>query len=263
MTINNNPETLRAPFDARTLQAVIDLLDRVVMVAAPSAKHPGDREVIAYVGGLSSARNYVSGMLDASLRRAMEERTAAVDLDDYRARRAAAMAAARAYHPSAQGRKKSRDAEVAYSPADAIETAQEFHARIDEAERGVAVEDTQPWYVTRSRARKARRHNTFAVVLLMVTSLFLGAIGYAASAKADGPADAWEWEYGPAACAYLDDPENNSVAGLTGVILGAQEMGLTPEQAGEAVAASVLDICPRHDDLLRGFIMRYGPRQIA
>lgn len=244
----NNPETLRAPFDARTLQAVIDLLDRVVMVAAPSAEHPGDREVIAYVGGLSSARNYVSGMLDASLRRAMEETPAAVDLDDYRKRKAAA----RAYHPSA------------WTPRDAIKTAQDFHADIANAERGVAVDEQRPQrFVTRSRARKARWHNRIAVALLLATFAFLGAIGYAASAKADGPADAWEWEYGPAACSYLDDPDNNSVAGLTEVIMGAADMGLTPEQAGEAVAASVLDICPRHRDLLRAFVMRYGPRQIA
>lgn len=245
----NNPETLRAPFDARTLQAVIDLLDRVVMVAAPSAEHPGDREVIAYVGGLSSARNYVSGMLDASLRRAMEDTPAAVDLNDYRQRKAAA----RAYHPSV------------WTPRDAIKTAEDFHADIANAERGVAVDEQRPQrpqrFVGRSRARKACWHNRIAVALLLVTFALLGAIGYAASAKADGTADAWEWEYGPAACAYLDDPENNNVAGLTGVILGAQEMGLTSEQAGEAVAASVLDYCPRHDDLLRAFVMRYGPRQ--
>lgn len=244
----NNPETLRAPFDARTLQAVIDLLDRVVMVAAPSAEHPGDREVIAYVGGLSSARNYVSGMLDASLRRAMEQ-PAAVDLDDYRKRKAAA----RAYHPSV------------WTPGDAVKTAEDFHADIANAERGVAVDEQRPQrpqrFVSRSRARKARWYNRIAVALLLATFAFLGAIFYAAGAKADGPVDAWQWEYGPAACDYLDS--NATLSGLSNALASAERSGLTPEQAGEAVAASVLDICPRHRDLLRAFVMRYGPRQIA
>jgi len=168
-----------------------------------------------------------------------------LDLSDYRARRAAA----RAYHPAV------------WTPSDAISTAQAFHAEIDNAERGVYVEaqPDAPWYVGQSRARKAKWHNRAAVALLLAASAFLGAIAYAASAEADGAVDAWEMEYGPAACSFLADG-HNTLAGLSGVILGAEHLGLTPEQAGQAVASSVLDLCPEYTPLLRAFVLKYGPQ---
>lgn len=120
--------------------------------------------------------------------------------------------------------------------------------------------------ITTSRYRRAKLYDALAVALLMILMAALGCVVVLASAPwahADSAADAWEAEYGYAACSFLDDPSNTSVTGLSGVILGAEHMGLTPEQAGEAVAASVLDICPRHRDLLRQFVIKYGPRQVA
>lgn len=111
--------------------------------------------------------------------------------------------------------------------------------------------------ISQSRARKARRHNRFAVALLMAASVLIGAIFYAASARADGAVDAWEAEYGPAACSFLG--QHPTLAGLSGVILGAEKLGLSPMQAGEAVASSVLDVCPEYTPLLRDFVRRYGP----
>jgi hypothetical protein len=173
-----------------------------------------------------------------------------LDLSDYRARRAAA----RAYHPAV------------WTPSDAISTAQAFHAEIDNAEIGTSV-DVPPRTSTRglsrflfgrSRFRRARVYDGLAVALLMVTMSALGVVVYAASAKADGAVDAWQMEYGPAACSFLADG-HNTLAGLSGVILGAEHLGLTPEQAGQAVASSVLDLCPEYTPLLRAFVLRYGP----
>lgn len=158
-----------------------------------------------------------------------------------------ARAAARAYHPSVW---------PIWTPSDVIDTANDFHAGAD-AERGVELAEA-PWFVSQSRARKAKWLNRAAVALLLATSVFLGAILYAASAKADGVTDAYEVEYGPAACSYLSD--HPTIAGLSAVIIDATAIGLTPEQAGQAVASSVLDICPQYTPLLRQFVARYAPR---
>lgn len=165
-----------------------------------------------------------------------------------------ARAAARAYHPSVW---------PIWTPSDVIDTANDFHAGADEAEYGtyIAPKPEAPWYVSQSRARKAKWLNRAAVALLLATSVFLGAILYAASAKADGVTDAYEWEYGPAACSYLST--HTTVAGLSAVVLDAEAMGLTPEQAGQAVASSVLDICPEYTPILRQFVAKYGPRVTA
>jgi hypothetical protein len=170
-----------------------------------------------------------------------------LNLSDYRARRQAAIA----YHPAV------------WTPSDAIQTANDFHDWADVAEYGT-IEPARPdaaWYVGQSRARKAKWHNRAAVALLLAASAFLGAIAYAASAKADDPVAAYEWQYGPAACSYLST--HNSIAGLSAVLLDAESLGLTPEQAGQAVAGSVLDLCPEYTPVLRAFVLRYGPQEIA
>jgi hypothetical protein len=168
------------------------------------------------------------------------------NLNDYRARREAA----RAFHPSV------------WTPSDAIQTAQDFHASIDKAECGTYHPSSAPWCIARSRARKARWHNRFAVTLLMVASLLIGAIlFFSSNAKADDPVAAYQWQYGPAACSYLST--HNSIAGLSAVLLDAQALGMTAEQAGQAVAGSVLDLCPEYTPVLRAFVLRYGPQEIA
>ena len=154
---------------------------------------------------------------------------------------------------------------------DAVDTAQQFAAELAHAERGESqgsalnLEKAVRKFkvVDQSRARKARWHNGVAVAALILASVFLGAIWWAAGAKADGAVDAWEWNYGTTACAFLDTPGNRNITGLAGVILGAEEMGLTPEQAGQAVASSVIDYCPRHIPLLRLFVQRFGAKQVA
>lgn len=115
--------------------------------------------------------------------------------------------------------------------------------------------------VAKSRPRKARALEAvkvFCLWLLLVAALFIVISAlFASSARADGAVDAWEAEYGPAACDFLG--EHPTIDGLSGVILGAEQMGLTARQAGEAVASSVLDMCPDRTPILRQFVMRYGP----
>ena len=163
-----------------------------------------------------------------------------VSLSERRARREAA----RAYHPAV------------WTPQDAVDTAQAFHAELAHAERGRPGKPRRSRLFGRSRFRRAKVYDGLAVGLLITLMAALGTVVYAASAKASPATDAYEVEYGPAACSYLD--QHNSVAGLSAVILDAVASGLSPEQAGEAVAASVIDYCPSHIPLLRQFVARYG-----
>lgn len=175
------------------------------------------------------------------------------DLNDYRARRAQAIAC----HPSTW-------MPIAW-PADAIETAQQFAAELDNAERGRP--DKPRWtskLFGRSRFRRAKIYDGLAVALLIALAAVMGCILVLASAphaKADGATDAYEWQYGPAACGYLST--HPTLAGLSAVLFDAQGLGLTAEQAGEAVASSVFDLCPEHIPLLRLFVQRFGPKQVA
>lgn len=177
-------------------------------------------------------------------------------LSDYRARKSAAMA----YHPAI------------WTPQDAIDTAQAFHAEIRHAERGESVRSTETnsrvhnsrWTAKlfgRSRFRRARIYDGLAVGLLLALMAALGVIVFAASAKADPDSDvaAWTAEYGPAVCLNLDD--HNSLAGVYGTGLGIMDYGgMSAEQAGQVMAMSVYRICPRHIPLLERFVAVYGER---
>ncbi len=171
-------------------------------------------------------------------------------LEDYRARKAAA----RAYHPSVR---------PIWTPADAVDTAQDFAAELEHAEIGAAYrEQKKPHWTAklfgRSRFRRAKVYDGLAVSLLMALMACLGVVVFAASAKAD-PDDvaAWAAEYGPAVCHNLDD--HNSLAGVYGTGLGIMDYtGMSAEQAGEVIAMSVYRICPRHIALLERFVAVYG-----
>lgn len=167
----------------------------------------------------------------------------------YRARKRAAQS----YHPSV------------WTPADAIHTANQFHAELDRAERGTAVE-AHPERTARvfsmSRYRKARIMDALAVALLLALMAALGVVGYAASAHADSAAaDAWAAEYGPAACDLL--AEQPTLRTLTGILAADMQMGADPQQAGEDVATAVWDLCPAYIPLLRQFVALYGGRTTA
>lgn len=170
-----------------------------------------------------------------------------------------ARAAARAYHPSAQ-----MPVVRVWDQSDAIATAQDFHTWAAEAERGTLepARPDAPWYVTQSRARKAKWANRAAVALLLAASVFLGAIAYAASAHADAESRAWVAEYGPAVCDTLSSG-HATIAGLTGILIAVADEGYTPEQSGQLVAESVFTVCPRYIPLLRQFVAIYGPRVTA
>lgn len=153
---------------------------------------------------------------------------------------------------------------LVWSRHDAIDTAQAFHAEIDNAETGVP-ERASHWtrfLFGRSRFRRARIYDGLAVGLLMTLMAALGVVVYAASAKADDTDDAaavaYAAEYGPAVCSVLAD--HPSVAGLEGILLAIEEDGLTPVQAGAAAAVSVYEVCPRYGYILDRFVAIFGPK---
>lgn len=134
--------------------------------------------------------------------------------------------------------------------SDPIATAQDFHRR-----------EPRPrfWLFSVSRERKARLLDSAAVALLMALMVAFGAILFAASAKADPDSDVYAYsaEYGGAVCSVLDDYP--SVGGMLGVGQAIVEHGhLTEYQAGEVIALSVTEICPRHMGLLARFVRVYG-----
>lgn len=185
------------------------------------------------------------------------------DLNEYRQRRAAA----KAYHPSQWTPIAWRD--------DAIATAQAFHANLDNAERGVALDEAAPqralhrsrWsshLFGQSRFRRAKIYDGLAVALLMALAALMGCIIVllsAPKANADTGTRAFAWQYGPEICSYLD--EHPTIAGVVAAGKTIIREGYTAEESGEVIAYSVFDVCQRHMPLLRQFIMVYGPKQVA
>lgn len=172
-------------------------------------------------------------------------------LISYRARKRAAMS----YHP------------CIWTPRDAVDTANAFHAELAGAERGTAVEAHPERAGARifsmGRYRKARAMDALAVALLLALMAALGVVGYAASAKADTDTGmrALAWEVGPEVCAWLD--EHPSIAGVMSAGQAIASQGYTAEEAGEVIAYAAFDICQRHIPLLRQFVATFGPRQVA
>ncbi|SRX93594.1 hypothetical protein MSP7336_01833 [Mycobacterium shimoidei] len=101
-------------------------------------------------------------------------------------------------------------------------------------------------------------HRTVIPVLwLWLACVIIGA-ALAGSAKAD-PAEDFATAYAADVCIVLDD--HPTIPGLTGVLQAVQETGgLTARQAGQAVALSVINVCPRHIPLLRRYVAMYAPR---
>jgi hypothetical protein len=180
-----------------------------------------------------------------------------INLNDYRARKTAAMA----YHPSV------RPIPI-WGRQDAIDTAQEFRAELANAERGSFTDIAEPAMSDkghlsaklfgRSRFRRAKVYDGIAVALFLVFMFFFGAVVWAASAKADPDAEAADYAstYGGVVCNVLDDYP--SVSGMLGIMQAIQKDGLTEYQAGEVVGIAISDRCPEYSWLAKAFVKRYG-----
>lgn len=178
-----------------------------------------------------------------------------IDLGDYRARKSAA----RAFHPAAW--------EPIAWPADALATAEAFHAEIANAERGVAVTcpkaaSKSRWWLSRGRERRARVMDGLAVALLMALMAAFGVIVWAASAKAEpepDPVYAWAAVYAGPVCSVLREFRDTPDAAITGVSQGIHEQvpAWSDFQVGKAIAYSVREACPDLQPMLDRFIAKH------
>ena len=97
-----------------------------------------------------------------------------------------------------------------------------------------------------------------AVALLMATSAFLGAAMYfstPARADTDSVVFAYVATFGGIVCSTLDDYP--TFDGIVGIGQAISEDGLTGYQAGQVIATSAIEICPRHLPLVRNFAASY------
>lgn len=112
-----------------------------------------------------------------------------------------------------------------------------------------------------SRERKARIYDGITVALFLIFMVAFGCLlglAYAPKAKAepDSVVVAYAATYGGAVCSTLDDYP--SFSGIIGIGQAIADDGLSFYQAGEVIALSVLDICPRHTALMDRFSEAYG-----
>jgi hypothetical protein len=118
----------------------------------------------------------------------------------------------------------------------------------------------------RSRYRKAKMLDALGVALLMLFCALLGMITLLASAPhakadADPVVVAYAAHYAGAVCETLSEfPSTN---GLLGIMSAITDDGLTPRQAGQVAAISVLEACPRYAYLLDAFVAQYGETSVA
>jgi hypothetical protein len=136
---------------------------------------------------------------------------------------------------------------------DSVDTAEQFHLELDNAERGLHIDHS--WFLSKSRERKSRIMDGLAVALLLALAGALGVIAVLAAAPAKADTDpvvvAYSAHYGGAVCSVLDEfPSENGILGIGKSII---EDGLTGYQAGQVLYLSVSDVCPRHMGLLRAF----------
>jgi len=100
-----------------------------------------------------------------------------------------------------------------------------------------------------------RRADRGPVAMLMACSALLGAAVYfSAPARADDNDSvvyAYTATFGGIVCSTLD--EYPSFAGIMGIGQAMIEDGLTGYQAGQVIATSAIEICPRHIALVRSF----------
>ena len=98
-----------------------------------------------------------------------------------------------------------------------------------------------------------------AVALLMATSAFFGAAMYfstpARADTEDSVVFAYVATFGGIVCNTLDDYP--SFDGIIGIGQAMAEDGLTGYQAGQVIATSAIEICPRHLPLVRNFADSY------
>ena len=149
-----------------------------------------------------------------------------------------------------------------WAAQDSVDTAKQFHLELDNAERGLFID--QSWLMSQSRERKARLMDGLAVALLLMLAAALGCIAVLASApnaKADpGVSDSvidYAATYGAGAvCPVLDD--HHTVNGVLGVLRGIQNDGFSEYESGQIVGMSVAEYCPRNRPLLREFVNIYG-----
>jgi hypothetical protein len=141
-----------------------------------------------------------------------------------------------------------------WTPQDSVDTAQQFHLELHNAERGVPERKSRLFSV--SRERKARRMDALAVALLLIVMAAFGVIVMLLStpqAKADPDSMVYAYAatFGSAVCETLDSYA--SFGGIYGIADAITEDGLTYYQAGQVIAVSVMEICPRHTALVRSF----------
>ena len=144
-----------------------------------------------------------------------------------------------------------------WTPKDSVDTAREFHLELDNAERGLHID--QSWFLSKSRRRKARWMDAVAVMLLMALMAALGVVAFAATAKADVSDSVIDYAvtYGEGAiCPVLD--EHHTVNGVLGVLIGIKKDGFSNFEAGQIVGLSVSEYCPRNEPLLQQFVAVYG-----
>lgn len=146
------------------------------------------------------------------------------------------------------------------TPRDAVDTAVEAHIELDNSERSQTARTvTSPkvgsksWLFSRSRYRRARIYDALAVALLLAVCALLGAAVFFLStgtAKADSAdAVAYAAHYGDAICENLDEfPTPAGVFGTGQAIM--QHSGMSAYDAGQAIAFSVYELCPRHWPLI-------------
>lgn len=141
-----------------------------------------------------------------------------------------------------------------WTPQDSVDTAQQFHLELHNAERGVPERKSRLFSV--SRERKARRMDALAVALLLIVMAAFGVIVMLLStpqAKADPDSMVYAYAatFGSAVCETLDSyPSFGGIYGITDAIT---DDGLTYYQAGQVIAVSVTEICPRHTALVKSF----------
>ena len=100
-----------------------------------------------------------------------------------------------------------------------------------------------------------RRADRGPVAMLMACSALLGAAVYfSAPARADANDSvvyAYTATFGGIVCSTLD--QYPTFDGILGIGQAMTEDGLTGFQAGQVIATSAIEICPRHIALVRSF----------
>jgi len=111
--------------------------------------------------------------------------------------------------------------------------------------------------LSHSRYRRAARMDGVALALLLALITAIGVIA-APVARAEPSTRALEYAalFGDVVCDVLDD--HATISGLIGIGEAITDDGLSYHEAGEVLAISVTEICPRHYLLLKRFVRLYG-----